>query len=100
LKEFYLKKLIALLSFFTINAIAAPANVNTADAKSISEALNDVGEKKAEATVKYREEKGLFKTAEELANVPGIGEKTVEKNKQDIVLSESEHSEPKASKKK
>ncbi|MGZ8226427.1 MAG: ComEA family DNA-binding protein, partial [Methylococcaceae bacterium] len=39
--------------------------------------------------VKYREEKGLFKTAEELANVTGIGEKTVEKNKADILLGDA-----------
>jgi competence protein ComEA len=82
-----MKKLFLLLSLCAFNVIGAPVNVNTADAKSISEALNGVGQKKAEAIVKYREEKGLFKTAEDLVNVPGIGEKTVEKNKQDIVIS-------------
>ncbi|MGZ8152965.1 MAG: ComEA family DNA-binding protein, partial [Methylovulum sp.] len=54
-----------------------------------SDALSGVGQKKAEAIVKYREEKGLFKTAEELANVTGIGEKTVEKNKADILLGDA-----------
>lgn len=49
-----MKSIFAILSFCTFNAIAAPVNVNTADAKSISEALNDVGEKKTEAMVKYR----------------------------------------------
>jgi len=94
-----MKKLIVLLSFCAFNAVAAPVNVNTADAKAISEALSGVGQKKAEAIVKYREEKGLFKTAEDLVNVPGIGEKTIEKNKQDIVLSASEDTNQKTDKK-
>ena len=84
-----MKKLILLLSLFAANAIAAPVNVNTADAKTISEALSGIGMKKAEAIVKYRSEKGLFKTAEDLTNVKGIGEKTIEKNKNDILLSDA-----------
>jgi len=84
-----MKKLIVLLSLFAFNAIAAPVNVNTADAKTISDALSGIGQKKAEAIVKYREEKGLFKTAEDLTNVAGIGEKTVEKNKNDILVSDA-----------
>lgn len=85
-----MKKLILLLSLFAVNAIAAPVNVNTADAKSISEALSGIGLKKAEAIVKYRTEKGLFKTAEDLTNVKGIGEKTVAKNKSDILISDAD----------
>ena len=81
-----MKKILLLLSLCAVNAIASPVNVNTADAKTISEALSGIGMKKAEAIVKYRTEKGLFKTAEDLANVAGIGEKTVEKNKNDILL--------------
>jgi len=84
-----MKKIILLLSLFAANAIAAPVNINTADAKTISEALSGIGQKKAEAIVKYREEKGLFKTAEDLTNVAGIGAKTVEKNKNDILLSDA-----------
>ena len=63
--------------------------INTADAKTISDALSGIGLKKAEAIVKYRTEKGLFKTAEDLTNVAGIGEKTVEKNKNDILVSDA-----------
>ena len=84
-----MKKLIVLLSLFAFNAIAAPVNVNTADAKTISDALSGICQKKAEAIVKYIEEKGLFKTAEDLTNVAGIGEKTVEKNKNDILVSDA-----------
>ncbi|MGZ8144969.1 MAG: ComEA family DNA-binding protein, partial [Methylosarcina sp.] len=42
--------------------------------------------KKAEAIVKYRTEKGAFSRVEDLTNVAGIGEKTLEKNKKDILL--------------
>jgi len=84
-----MKKLLLLLSLCATNALATPVNVNTADAKTISEALSGIGLKKAEAIVKYRTDNGLFKTADDLANVKGIGEKTVEKNKNDILLSDA-----------
>jgi competence protein ComEA len=68
-------------------AFAAPVNINTADAQTIADSLKGIGLKKAEAIVKYRTEKGPFKAVEELTNVNGIGEKTIEKNKADIQLS-------------
>lgn len=81
-----MKKLLLLLSLCAINVMAAPVNINTADAKTISDSLSGIGIKKAEAIVKYRTEKGLFKTAEDLTHVKGIGEKTIEKNKNDILV--------------
>lgn len=81
-----MKKILLLMTVFSINVMAAPVNINTADAKTISESLTNIGLKKAEAIVKYRTEKGLFKVPEELTNVAGIGEKTVEKNKKDILI--------------
>lgn len=86
-----MKKLfVALFAVFcSFNVIASPVNINTADAKTIAEALSGIGLKKAEAIVKYREEKGPFKTAEDLVNVNGIGGKTVEKLKHDVLLSDA-----------
>ena len=86
-----MKKLLMLLFLFVVNAIAmaAPVNVNSADAKTIADALSGIGQKKAEAIVKYRTEKGPFKTVDELTNVSGIGKKTLEKNKNDILLSDA-----------
>ena len=81
-----MKSMTLLLSLFAFNVMATPVNINSADAKTISEALSGIGMKKAEAIVKYRTEKGAFNKAEDLVNVAGIGEKTVEKNKQDILL--------------
>ena len=81
-----MKIFILILSLFSVNAFAVPVNVNTADAKTIAKSLNGIGISKAEAIVKYRNDNGPFKTQKELAKVKGIGEKTVAKNKKDILL--------------
>jgi len=81
-----MKRILLLMAVFSFNAMAAPVNINKADAKTISDSLTNIGLKKAEAIVKYRTEKGAFKTVEDLTNVAGIGEKTIEKNKKDILL--------------
>lgn len=82
---------IAFLAFMLItgSAWAAPVNINTADAPSLSAAIKGVGEKKAQAIVQYRKEHGPFKSVDELANVPGIGEKTVEKNRNNLSVGKS-----------
>jgi len=80
------KILIILLSLFALNCFAAPVNINSADAKAIADALTGIGPSKAEAIVKYREENGPFKTPEDLLEVSGIGEKTLEKIKADLVF--------------
>ena len=74
-----------ILFLFSFNVFAIPVNINQADAKTIAKSLNGVGIKKAEAIVKYREENGPFKSTDELAKVKGIGDKTVLKNKTDIL---------------
>lgn len=71
------------------NLFAAPVNVNTADAQTIADSLSGIGLKKAEAIIKYRQENGPFKAAQELTNVSGIGEKTVQKNLTDILVADS-----------
>lgn len=78
----------AILSLLLIgSALAADkVNVNTADAATIDQVLLNVGPSKAEAIVAYRKAHGAFKSAEQLALVKGIGLKTVEKNRDRIVL--------------
>ena len=46
-------------------------NLNTADASRLQE-LPGIGEAKAEAIIRYREEHGPFSSVEDLKNVPGI----------------------------
>ncbi len=48
--------------------------------------LSGIGESKALAIIKYREENNGFKTLEELMNVKGIGKATYEKNKVNLSL--------------
>ncbi len=81
--------LVLFMSLCSFNVFASPVNINAADAKTIGEALSGIGQKKAEAIVKYREEKGAFKSVDDLVNVDGIGEKTVEKIRTDVLLGDA-----------
>jgi competence protein ComEA len=67
-------------------AAAARVNINTADAATIDAGLLNIGRSKAEAIVAYRKEHGAFHSAEQLAQVKGIGLKTIEKNRDRIVF--------------
>ncbi len=65
---------------------AATVNINTADAQTLSRALKGVGPSRAEEIVRYRETYGPFKTLDELADVKGIGQSTLERNRALITL--------------
>ena len=65
---------------------AEKVNINTADAATIDRVLLNVGPAKAEAIVAYRKQNGAFKSPEQLAQVKGIGLKTVEKNRDRIAV--------------
>ncbi len=75
-------------------AIAAPAaqevqaavNINTANVQELAKHLSGVGTKKAEAIVAYRKANGGFSTKDELLEVKGIGEATLNKNRSRIIL--------------
>lgn len=76
-------------SLFASSAVLAETiNINTADAAAL-DALDGIGEKKAEAIIAYRTEHGEFKTLEDLKEVPGIGDKMFEKIKADIALTDT-----------
>lgn len=56
-------------------------NLNTADVATLQRELAGIGATKAQAIVAYREEHGDFATVDELLEVKGIGEATLEKNR-------------------
>ena len=83
--------LLTLLLFFSGLAVAADAvDINIADAATLMKALKGVGPDKASAIISYREQHGPFKTADQLAEVKGIGKKLVEMNREVIIVGEAE----------
>jgi len=73
---------------FAFQAFATPVNINKADAATLAESLNGVGPAIAEQIVTYREENGSFANPEDLMKVKGIGQKTFENNKEDILVAD------------
>ena len=70
----------------TITSTDTKININEAD-ESLLMTLNGIGASKAENILQYREEKGYFKTIEEIKNVSGIGEATFNQLKESITVS-------------
>ena len=66
--------------------LAAPVNINTADAKALDTVLVGVGAKTAKAIVDYRAKNGQFKSVDDLLKVKGIGPALLEKNRTNITV--------------
>ena len=81
------KLLLAALLALALSPLAAMAdatiNINTADAATL-EQLRGVGPAKASAIVAYRDENGPFNSINDLVNVPGIGERSLEQVRDQI----------------
>lgn len=60
-------------------------NINTASSSEL-QSLTGIGEVKARAIIEYREQNGGFSSVDELINVKGIGEKTLEKIRDRITV--------------
>lgn len=82
LKSVFAALLLTLASLTYANDIGV-IDINTADAKAL-EALNGIGPVKAAAIVAHRDANGPFATIEELADVQGIGLRTVELNRANL----------------
>lgn len=85
-----MKKIFALTLFaiFALPAYAA-VNVNTASVDEVANALHGIGHKKAQAIVEYCQKHACHQP-EDLLNVKGVGAKTLEKIKSDLVF-EAKH---------
>ncbi|MBD3860566.1 helix-hairpin-helix domain-containing protein [Bacillus sp. 28A-2] len=67
------------------NEKSQSVNVNQADAAEL-QTINGIGPAKAEAIIAYREEHGDFQQIEDLRNISGFGEKTVERLKSQLTV--------------
>lgn len=74
-----------LLLFFTLlSLLFASIDINNASEKELQE-LYGIGVKKAQAIIEYREKNGCFSSIDALLKVKGIGAKTLEKNRENLI---------------
>lgn len=66
-------------------AAIAQVDINSADAKTLAESMRGIGLVKAEAIVAYRSTHGPFRTIDDLSKVKGIGRKTIDANRDELV---------------
>lgn len=69
----------------TVTSEEKKINLNTATVEEL-EQLSHIGPKKAEAIVEYRDTHGPFRSIDQLANVPGIGEKTIDRFRDQVTV--------------
>ena len=70
----------------TLYAVEGTVNINIASVEKLAKTLSGIGLKRAKQIVEYRERFGPFTSVEQLGNVNGIGEKTVEKNRDQLTI--------------
>jgi len=78
--------LLLTLLLFSVIVSAQAVNINTATAEEIADAMSGVGMVKAQAIVKERDTNGKFKTLDGVVRVKGIGQATIEKNRNGIMV--------------
>ena len=74
----------ALLAAGTSVGWCGPVNINAADAPTLAHELRGIGPVKAQAIVEYRLKHGVFRTVDELAQVKGISQKLIDRNRADL----------------
>lgn len=78
--------LFSMLLAVSTQVLAGQVDINTADAGTLASAIDGVGERKAQAIVAHRLTNGPFASVDELANVKGIGMKTVDSNRDTLTV--------------
>lgn len=68
-----------------VNSLTLVVNINTANSHELRK-LSGIGNAKAKAIIEYREEHGYFSSVDELLNVSGIGEATLENIRSNVTI--------------
>jgi comEA protein len=63
-------------------------NINTADVEELTK-LPGIGPTKAQSIIDYRNKNGKFSSVDDLLNVKGIGEKTLEKLRNSVTIGDN-----------
>lgn len=80
------KLLMVLIAFFAFSGLATAAvNLNSAS-KAELETVKGIGPQKAEAILDYRKKNGPFKKVDDLKNVSGFGDKSVENMRTELTV--------------
>jgi len=87
--EIIKKTLLAVCLLIPTLLFAETVNINTADKETLMTSIKGVGETRAEAIIAYREQNGSFKSVEELADVRGVGPSIVEKNMDNLSVTDN-----------
>jgi competence protein ComEA len=87
--EIIKKTLLAVCLLIPTLLFAEMVNINTADKDALMTSIKGVGETRADAIIAYREQNGDFKSVEELAEVRGIGSSIVEKNMDNLSVTDN-----------
>jgi competence protein ComEA len=84
----YLRHLVGAFALLLSTAVFAlePVDINSADAQTLAQSIQGVGQAKAEAIVAYRKKNGRFSSIDDLAKIKGIGLKTVNKNRDRLTI--------------
>ena len=79
---------VGLVSILNVNAgDSGKININTASVEELTQ-LKGIGPNHAAKIIEFREKNGPFKIPEDIMQVPGIGQKTFENNKDFIIVQE------------
>ena len=77
----------AIAILFSFGAFATePVDINSANVQDLADAIIGVGLKRAEAIVRYRDTHGAFTSIEGLSQVSGIGDKAIEKSRDNLTV--------------
>lgn len=85
-----MKRILSGITLFLagIGLAIAAVNINTASLEELN-AVKGIGPSKAKAIVEYREKNGPFKSLDDLKEVKGFGDKSVDKLRGELSVGDS-----------